>query len=141
MLIDETVKIPVDAGGETVTFEVDRPSGAQLRSFLDARFKTKGKRIKTDLAGARVAFLSRILINAEGLQFRDAEGKVRDLNKDTALTDSDKDKWARVLGEKTISSWKQLIPVNMLSSAAQHFEDSGPEESGDDLDWGEDQGN
>ncbi len=141
MLIEETVKIPVDAGGETITFEVDRPSGAAVRSFLDARFRQKGKRIKTDLVGARVAFISRILTNVEGLQFRDAEGKARDLNKDTVLTDSDKEKWARILDERVISSWKQLVPVNLLSSAAQYFEDAGPEDSGDDLDWGEDQGN
>ena len=121
--ISSTRRISIDVGDETVTFVCRPPSGADISTFLSARFKTKRNKVESFVYPARAAFFDRIVINAENATYEAADSTQQTLDAGTMLTDADKTKWGVLLGIQ-ISGWKDLIPLSWKSSLAQRFEDS-----------------
>lgn len=130
MLITSNVSIKVPVGGETVTFVCRRPSAQVMSAFLKNRFETKGKRVKSNLYEARATLIDKILFDIEGAEYESADGQSVPLNRNTVLTDADKQKWQGILGIP-VNDWKDLIPLSWKSSAAMSFEDAQPDDEAD----------
>lgn len=123
------VKVPVE-GGETVTLVCRRPTSQELSGFLNARFDTRGKKVKSKLYEARTALINKILVNVEDANFEKADGGCAMLNAQTVLSEEDQAHWSGLLGTP-VTGWKDLIPVSWMSSAAMAFEDPAPEDEDD----------
>lgn len=129
--ISGVVRVKVQVGSDTVVLVCRRPTAPEQSAFLGARFKTKGRKVKSELYEAREAFIDKILIDAEGAEFASGTG-VRPLNASTDLSAEDRQQWTRIMG-KPVDRWQDLIPVSWKSSAAMTFEDPAQDEGeGDD---------
>ena len=125
--VGSTININIPVGDETVVLVCRRPTAQEQSTFLKDRFEAKGRKVKSHLYESRAALIDKILIDVRNAEFETAAGERFTLNKDTALSESDRHWWSNLLGV-TVTCWKDLIPVSWKSSAAMRFEDAQPED-------------
>ena len=128
--ISGTIKIDVPVAGATVTLVCRRPTAQELSKFLNARFETQGRKVKSRLYEARTALIDKILVDVKNAEYATPEGEPKPLNCATVLGEREVEYWTAVNGAP-VQSWKDLIPMSWKSSAAMHFEDQQPEEGGE----------
>lgn len=125
MIIDANdIRFPYTINGETYHVTLRRPTAVELDTFFKNRFRQQGKRFENQYSAAARALVRKVLLDIEGLQFRDAEGQVRPLNKDTGLTEADCAKYAACLGQP-VHDWRDLVPVQWQIQWAGKFEETG----------------
>ncbi|HZL56927.1 MAG TPA: hypothetical protein VFC21_07590 [Bryobacteraceae bacterium] len=122
-------RVAIDVNGETVVFICRTPSAGEMSAFLNSRFITKRNKVESRAYEAREAFMDKVAIDIENATYAGADGVEKPLDASTVLSSDEKTYLAGILG-KPVDSWKDVIPMQWKSSAAQRFEDSAtaPEE-------------
>ena len=112
------------AGGQFVTIICRRPTAQAVSKFLDARFENKRNKIQSRLYAARTEFVRSIMVDIENAEYECPPGSetLLPLTAKTVLSDEEKAHWSGIVGEP-VHGWKELIPIQWLSQAAQKFED------------------
>jgi hypothetical protein len=106
-IIGQPKCVTVEFAGEKILFEIKDPTSDQIIKYLNDRMPVVGGKVTSNLIGAAIELVDKILVDVQGLQVLE-DGKAVDLNNKT-------------------EGWLAKIPAHFKKAIAAKFDENTSE--------------
>lgn len=123
LLDDNQIIFDYSVGAETIRVTLRQPTPTELDTFLRDRYVAKGRKMENHTPESRRKLIDKILVDIEGLQFRDRTGAIHALGAAVSLDEEEKAYQTHRRGHP-VTTWRDLVPSHWKNQWAARFEET-----------------